>query len=419
MALWTSPTTPLTQRVQEVHQQAFGVPDQCVATAPATWMVIGEHIDHFGGIVIAGLADLEAAAAISPRTDGVVAVHIVEPHGTAIAQVSLDELAQRAAAQQPTVDEEGQPVIPPAPDGDIRIRVAGMVWMLINRQLLSRETAGMNIAVVSDIPAHAGLGAHSAIDVAVALALVGQAEDAPMRARLAEVCSQAVTVFSLVPPLRARHTAALRGSDDAVAIIDYSDNSVTQAPHPFGRDMVGFALAVPGEADISSAVASIVQRQRFVQDACHAFGTESLRALPDASQRVLDWLSAVHDVHGPEGRPTIGEASDWLRFYEEETQRAATMARVLRSRRGAALFQALQESQRDVELVYGMDAAAQLAELARLRGVAGVRAAAAGTAHAVIAYVPAAQAESFAADTAADGLDVIPLRPGTIAEASN
>ena len=230
MPMWHHPDSPAADRARELHTRLTGAQPQAVASAPATWNVIGEHVDYYGGVTVIGLVDLRAAVAVSPRTDDVIRVTIAENNEETTEDSSLEALAALAAAQQPTTDSEGRTIVPPAPTGSTHTRVAGMVWMLINRQLLSRETSGMDITVVSDIPPHAGLGARSAMDVATALALISDHEelaDAPMRARIADVCAQAVTLFSEVPPLRARHTAALRGAAETVSVIDYADNSVT------------------------------------------------------------------------------------------------------------------------------------------------------------------------------------------------
>lgn len=430
MPLWheTAPDAPINQRAAHLHAQRVGAAPVQVASAPATWVLVGEHVDAFGGIVAVGLADLQAAAAVSPRTDGQVctAISFTGADGHEVAPqeftVSLQEVAQRAAAQQPTIDKEGNTIAPPAPDGDLGVRVAGLVWMMISRQLLSRDTAGVDITVVCDIPAHAGLGAEYAIDVAVALALHNNSEDekdAPMRARIAEVCSQAAATFVAAPALRARHTAALRGEGQTLSIMDYADSSLTSAPHPVARDFAGFVVAVPaGETaqDWDVSIAHIRRRADFVADACRAFGTESLRLLPDAPERVLDWLHAVHQVNGPDGQPSLSEARCWLSFFESETERAGQAVRALRSRRMGDVAAALQQSQAELSSVLGVDNSDAVAQLAALRSQGIVRAAAPGTANAVIALVPAARAENFAADFAADGLDVIRLFPGVQAD---
>ena len=103
-------------------------------------------------------------------------------------------------------------------------------------------------------------------------------------------------------------------------------------------------------------------------------------------------------------------------FYEAETQRAGDFARALRSRRGADLFPILEQSQTALAHEYQLDTADKVAQLLKLRGAAGVRAASAGTSPAVIAYIPTSKAANFTADLAEDGFIVIPLNPGKVAD---
>lgn len=410
--MWNPPSTPVADRARAAHEELAGAPAQHVASAPATWVLLGEHIDHFGGMAIVGLSSLRAAAAVSTRDDGKIAVQI---EGNEVEYTSLQELSELASVQQPSVDADGQPVLPDAPTGNASLRLAGIVHSLINRQLLSRETTGVTITVANDIPDNAGLGELSAMDVATALALHGEdADDAPLRARLSEVCTQAVTLFSEVPALRARHSAALRGGE-SITLIDYADHSVTQAPHLLNDDLSAFLIAVPGTPEDTQG-AEIRRREHFLDDACHAFGTESLRLLPDATPRVLDWLTAVHKVYGTENQPTVDEARQWLSFYESETQRSQDFARALRSRRGTELFPLIEQSQAALVHEYGMESGSQLSQLAHVRGAVTARTAHAGLVNATIAYVPTKHATNFAADLDADGLIVLPLHSGSPAQ---
>lgn len=421
MPMWPSPKSPAVKRVRKLHAELTNTPATGVASAPGSWVLIGEHTDYYGGLTIVSLSDVRAAAAVSPREDAKIVATIEQTTadgGTRrhTHETTLDELGALALAQQPTADSEGQPVLPDPPTGGLGQRAAGLVWMLVNRQMLSRETSGMNITVVNDIPAHAGLGASAAMDVAVALALLGEnpdAKEAPLQARLADLCTQSAALFSAIPPLRARHTAALRGEQATVSVVDYADSSITQAPHPLDKTMRGFILAAPeATCPNDDGIDLIRRRQRFVAEAARAFGTDNLRLLPDAAPRVLDWLKAVHEIHGSKGQPTLSEAAAWLRFFDEETRRAQEVTRSLRSRRNSELFTQLRASQLAVEDDFGLDGAQHLVDLAMLRGATAARAASAGTALAVVAFVPSAKTENFAADLAADGIDVLALAPG-------
>ena len=421
MPLRSPSSTPIVQRVSAAHTDGVGTEPTHVASAPATWSFIGEHVDHFGGVVIEALADVRVAVAVSARNDGVIGIN----YSSAQAQehrdsISLAELGSLAAAQQPGTDSEGQTVYPDPPAGGMAARLGGIVYTMINRQMLSRDTSGFDITVFSEIPAKAGLGAYSAVDVALALALIGEdseVKDAPVRARIADICTQAAACFSALPPVHARHTTALRGCEDAVTIIDYADGSVTHAPHPVTREVQGFAVTAPQEIDAGQVGAEIRRRERFLDAACHAFGTGTLRALPDAPQRVIDWLQAVHQVYGPQGQPTVAEAERWLAFYEEETHRALEFASALRSRRGTALFPILNQSQTSLGEVYSLTSAQHLAELVISRGALSARCAYAGVINSIIAFVPAKSAGNFAADLKGDGLEVLALstgRPATL-----
>ena len=152
MPMWPAPTSPASPR-PKAHSAHAESAVQAVASAPGTWSVAGEHADHFGGIVVMGISDLRAAAAVSPRTDGAIKVRLIEStdEGDKLTDdsITLDELAERFAQQQPQIDEQGRTVIPPAPEGSLAARLGGVIWTMINRQLLSRETAGADVTIVS------------------------------------------------------------------------------------------------------------------------------------------------------------------------------------------------------------------------------------------------------------------------------
>ena len=293
-----------------------------------------------------------------------------------------------------------------------------MVWSLIFRQLLPRDTPGFNIAVESEAPVDWGLGVHAAAEVAFASALVVDDEnrgDYPLRVRVAEACFQSAAIFSATPALRARYTAALRSMDGQISVVDYKDESVTHTPHIASRNTVVFAVNTPHNPG-GQIPEEMARRLDFIDKATRAFGVESLRHLPDAAPRVRDWLEAVHKVHGPSGVPSLQEATRWLEFFEAETRRAQSMVPLLRSRNVAELSDIVAASQRalnDDYSVSGTDSA--LAQLCRSRGAVTARSAHAGVSNAVIAVVEATHARNFAADLVEDGLEVIELRPGTAA----
>ena len=371
MAVFETPSQSPAQRVRAAHPGSGRV-----ASAPGTWVLIGENVDHFGGVTLAGTAALRATAAVSPRPDRVVSVSARGP------------LGQEFSAQLP-FDEE------PA-DGLAR-RWWGLVHTLVQRQVLSRDTAGVDITVESDVPVGAGLGALYAADAAIALALAGAHDDvdtAPFRARLAEICSHAMTTYSSLPVLRARHSVALRGAE-GVSVVDYADGSLTQAPHPSRHGVRVFSVAASLGAPFAESREAIAAHRAFIDAACTNFGVASLRQLPDASARVAQWVEARRAA-GDDTAPDPETARRWVTFCESETLRSLAASKALRSRRANELFTLL-NSASEAHSLATPDA---LVTLARERGAVAARPAATGTSNAVIAFVPVQDADAFAGSMA-------------------
>ncbi|AIL97285.1 galactokinase family protein [Corynebacterium ureicelerivorans] len=371
MAVFETPSQSPAQRVRAARRGSGRV-----ASAPGTWVLIGENVDHFGGVTLAGTAALRVAAAVSPRPDRVVSVSARGP------------LGQEFSAQLPFDEEPG--------DGLAR-RWWGLVHTLVQRQVLSRDTAGMDITVESDVPVGAGLGALYAADAAIALALAGAHDDvdtAPFRARLAEICSHAMATYSSLPVLRARHSVALRGAE-GVSVVDYADGSLTQAPHPSRHGVRVFSVAASLGAPFAESSEAIAAHRAFIDAACTNFGVASLRQLPDAPGRVAQWVEARRAA-GDDTAPDPETARRWVTFCESETLRSLAASKALRSRRANELFTLL-NSASEAHSLATPDA---LVALARERGAVAARPAATGTSNAVIAFVPVQDADAFAGSMA-------------------
>ncbi|AIJ33949.1 Galactokinase [Corynebacterium imitans] len=397
MSLWTDPTaqhaTPVAERARTAHEKRTGHAPAHVASAPATWILAGENVDHFGGATLIGLSSLRAAVAFSPRDDHQLVFAASAPASEDV--VATAPLGEPADADHPLAKRWG-----------------GLVHQLIQRQVLSRDTAGLDVTVISDIPLGAGLGALWAADSAMCLALAaGHAElnEAPFRARLADIASQAVDAYSSLTGLRSRHTAALRASGTGIAVIDYADGSLTEAPHP-GREGVRFFSVAEkfGEAD-DGEVERIAAHRAFIDAACANFGVTSLRKLPDAIDRVVEWVTARRTV-GDETAPTPEQARAWVHFCEAETLRSMAVAKALRSRHTNDLF-SLVNSPTEAR---GLTLPDALVELCKTRGAVAARPAATGTSKAVLALVSVRTADEFARTMAKD-FDIVEITPGRTA----
>ncbi|GAB3081651.1 galactokinase family protein [Corynebacterium aquatimens] len=341
-------------------------------------MVAGANADHFGGVIAVGLTDLRLAVAVSPRTDADFCIY-----------------GNFADAAVPS---------------DVAERASTLVTTMMGRQMLSRDTQGMDITVVSDIPLGSGLGARHSFDAALALALSSrdpEANTAPVRTRLAEVCHQAGKAGGY-HVLRARHTAALRGADSSVAVIDYSDVSLTQAPHPQRSHFRVFSVAATHGTPQTTEPALIASRELY-DSACANFGVNSLRQLPDAGDRVAEWVATVRDVKGADAALDPDRARSWIAYGESESSQGENVARALRSLRPQDLISTLAEPNAHPELT----TPDSLLELISLRGATVVRPATPGMSDAVIAFVDAARADEFLRTLDGDGLAVVELRPGS------
>lgn len=388
MAVFQTPKKSPVERVRAAHPGGGHV-----ASAPGTWVLIGENVDHFGGATLVGTASLRVAAAASPRDDDTIAIAASSPHNRLTSETTLKQLHD---------DDITDP---------LARRWTGLVQTLIQRQVLSRDTAGLNITIESDVPLGAGLGAMYAADAAIALALAGGHDDidtAPFRTRLAEVCSHAVATYSSLAVVRARHSVALRGGD-GMSVVDYADGSLTQAPHPTRHGVRVFSLAQELGTPYSKESQAIAEHRAFIDAACANFGVESLRQLPDAVNRVVQWVEARRSV-GDESAPDPDTARRWVHFCESETLRSLAAAKALRSRRANDLFTLLNSPSESHNLA---TPEAQVA-LARERGAIAARPAATGTSDAVIAFVPVQDADAFTTAMAKD-FEVVEVTPGEVA----
>lgn len=399
MPLWPEFTVDASLRARELHVERFGEP-MAVAFAPGTWTLLGELSDCFGGVVLVQNLERGAAVAVSPRKD---------PHFI-VAYHQVGETGEHVCQEYSGTAPEGRAT-------NIAERLAGLVATMMQRQLLSRDTAGFDITVYSELPVDAGLGEIEAVDSAAALAFGHAVEDrelAPTRLRFADVCFQSAHAHSPVPAIRARYASALRGGE-GINVVDFADNAITQAASPFGGTEA-FAVFRPG---LGINPKQLFQCYRFVEEASKAFGAESLHLLPDAPTRVVDWLAAVHKVNGPEDQPSLEAASGWLVFMSEEITRATRASQAMRSRRHEDVFPVLNDSQARLAVQTGLCSTdVQLAELCLARGALSARSADPGVSTGVVAVVDRARAENFAADLAEDGLMVVHLHPGTVAEPS-
>ncbi|WKD59664.1 Galactokinase [Corynebacterium caspium DSM 44850] len=351
------------------------------AQAPASWMVIGEHCDHFGGVSVVQLLEQQVYVALSLRKDTKVHLKAHFPDGLLKDTATLEKISTQLNEQQPRTDSEGQPISPPFPSGSLAHRLGGIATVMANRQLLRRDRTGFDITVTSDLPLSSGLGVLEAMDAACALALVQPHERdhevPPLRLKLAESCVQAVNLISAHPAPTARHHAILRSPNIVGTILDFADGSLTHLPHILPPRWQALSV-VPAAQTAQNYLDSVAElgkeirrRHRFLDRACQAFGVDSLRLLPDAPVRVTQWLEAVHQVYGPANIPSLAEASKWLDFWDAETSRAARVVNAVRGLQHHKAMELLAASATSATSNYGLNSAELIAFEKQLKATIG------------------------------------------------
>lgn len=314
------------QQAFDAHLQRTGVAPTHVGTAPGTWVMLGDCVDAYQGAVLVGHAPQATSVALHMRDDDRIIFH----HGERVWETTLHATDHDAYAQ----------------------RICGLLHTLIQRQVLSRDTTGIDITVVSEVPLGAGLGALASVDAAIVLACASSHSELstpPFRAKLAEICSQAAQAHctdGFIAPIRARYTAALRGEPNTLSMINYADGSLTTATHPARFHLQPIIVAPRKQAPYwhDGAAADVVRQCRQLIDAAQAnFGVTSLRQLPEATQRVVQWTRA-RVAYGDTTAPDPAWVQQWLEFCEAETQRTLALANALRAQQLPVIIDTLRAS---------------------------------------------------------------------------
>lgn len=152
------------------HGLRFGQPGQAFA-APARVNLIGEHTDYTGGLVMPMAIGFQTIATISARDDGRAVVY-------------SENFDEEASFEIASLDR--------TPEGRWSDYPAGVVWSLRQEGIAVR---GFNMALNGDVPLGAGLSSSASVEVATAMALLGQANFVLPLKSVASVCRRAENEF--------------------------------------------------------------------------------------------------------------------------------------------------------------------------------------------------------------------------------
>lgn len=145
----TSTDAPPAQRAAEAHADTFGSAPRGTWVAPGRVNLIGEHTDYNDGFVLPLALPHVVAAAVTPRTDGLLRLQSTDvPGGARPVEAKVDALVPEAV--------RGWAAYP-----------AGVVWAL--RQA-GHAVGGADVTFASDVPVGAGLSSSAALEVVTALA---------------------------------------------------------------------------------------------------------------------------------------------------------------------------------------------------------------------------------------------------------
>ena len=164
---WLVAKNPKLTPLLEHFIAKFGDKKVIIASSPGRINLMGRHIDHHGGGINVMAIDRRLTMVVSPRTDNCVHVTNVNPQYPddefAITSIGYDKWLDYLDSES-TMQELA----------NTRGKWTNYIKAAIRRfQLISpNPLCGMDIAVVSDIPAAAGLSSSSAIVVATAEAVV-------------------------------------------------------------------------------------------------------------------------------------------------------------------------------------------------------------------------------------------------------
>jgi len=164
---WLKDQNPKLTPILQHFITKFGDKKVIVAGSPGRINLMGRHIDHHGGGINVMALDRRLTMVVSPRMDHIVHVTNLNP------QYPDDEFAITPITHEKWLDYlDSEPVVQElaASRGKWTNYIKSAIFRFQKES--SNLLCGMDIAVVSDLPAAAGLSSSSAIVVATAEAIV-------------------------------------------------------------------------------------------------------------------------------------------------------------------------------------------------------------------------------------------------------
>ena len=267
------------QALQKLHRERFDAEPMLFA-APGRVNLIGEHTDYAEGFVMPAAIDFATLAAISPRTDGQIALW-AENFGQA-----------RLLKELPT-----------ARSGDWSDYPLGVLRMLADD---GHAIPGLSLSLWGDVPLGSGLSSSASVEVATAVAVVAMLGLSYSGPELARLCQRAENLFVGASCGIMDQFISANGRANHALLLDCRDLSFRLAPIPAHVALVIANTMVKH----SIAGGEYGSRRAEVELACSILARHrpEIRFLRDATLEDLErWGDEIPEVAMRRARHVISE----------------------------------------------------------------------------------------------------------------
>lgn len=351
-------------------------------SAPGRVNLIGDHTDYNAGFALPFALPQRTTVVARPRSDGRISAR-------------SGDLAEIELATSTT----------PGEVTGWGAYVAGVAWVL--GEHLGRPLEGSDLDISSTVPRGGGLSSSHSLECAVALALLGLADEVVPVEELALLVQRAENTYVGAPTGLLDQTAILRSRADHLSFFDARD--LTVEPVPCDLEAAGLSLLViDPHAPHTLVDGAYASRREACERAARELGVASLREVDDVEAA----LAALTD----------DETRRRARHVLTENQRVLDCVDLARRGDLAAigpLMTASHASMRD-DFENSVPDVDRVVEAATRAGALGARMTGGGFGGAVVALVPrdrvgavreaVAEAASSAGSPAPDVLEVVPSR---------
>ena len=243
------------EELRSIHVSRFNAEPE-IFVAPGRVNLIGEHTDYAEGFVMPAAIDFATLAAISPRSDGNIAIY---------SENFKEERTFDAAA------------LPAAASDDWSDYPLGVIAILAGE---GHKMPGFSLSLYGDVPLGSGLSSSAAIEVATAFAVTGLLNAHYPGPQLARLCQRAENEFVGANCGIMDQFISANGEENHALLLDCRDLSFRLAPIPenvalvIANTMVKHSVAggeyTTRRAEVEEA-ASVIARHRpevrFLRDA--------------------------------------------------------------------------------------------------------------------------------------------------------